>query len=161
MEEKFDYENEIHIDETALDVEWLEQPKLMIKYAKYASLMRKKLELAKEELELVKSELDRDIRNNPESYGLSKATDASVASTMPRVESYKEASKAVIEAKFEADLSMYIVKAFEQRKDALENLVKLHGQQYFAGPKVPRDLSKEREQKNSNQIVKKSIVRRG
>jgi hypothetical protein len=29
------------------------------------------------------------------------------------------------------------------RKAALENLVQLHGQQYFAGPKMPRDLKEE------------------
>ena len=33
------------------------------------------------------------------------------------------------------------------RKAALENLVQLHGQSYFAGPSVARNLQKERERK--------------
>jgi hypothetical protein len=33
----------------------------------------------------------------------------------------------------------------------LENLVQLHGQNYFAGPKVPRNLSKERDEKEERQ----------
>jgi hypothetical protein len=37
------------------------------------------------------------------------------------------------------------------RKAALENLVQLHGQNYFAGPKVPRNLSKERDEKEERQ----------
>jgi len=48
-----------------------------------------------------------------------------------------------------------------QRKDALENLVRLHGQQYFAGPKMPRDVQWERQQKieRSNDIVERKLTR--
>ena len=40
-----------------------------------------------------------------------------------------------------------------RQKTALENLVKLHGQQYFAGPSVPRDLSKEWERHERQKSV--------
>jgi len=160
MEENFNYEREIYIDETALDVEWLEQPRLMVKYAKYAAEMRKRYDLAKEELEVVRAELDKSIRTDPERYGLAKVTDTAVSSIIVTSEEYQRASKAVADAKYESDLAMLVVKAFEQRKDALENLVKLHGQQYFAGPRVPRDITKERENKHANQIVGKNIKRK-
>ena len=53
-------------------------------------------------------------------------------------------------------LHSQLLKAFEQRKDALENLVRLHGQQYFAGPKIPRDLPSEMEKRtNKNKEVNK------
>jgi hypothetical protein len=42
------------------------------------------------------------------------------------------------------------VNAFEQRKSALENLVRLFGQSYFAGPKMPRDLHWEKEEKEKS-----------
>jgi len=35
------------------------------------------------------------------------------------------------------------VRAMNVKKDALENMVKLLGMQYFAGPKEPRDLHRE------------------
>jgi hypothetical protein len=37
-----------------------------------------------------------------------------------------------------------VVRAIDQKKTALENLVKLLGASYFAGPKAPRDLTQER-----------------
>jgi hypothetical protein len=43
----------------------------------------------------------------------------------------------------------------DHRKSALENLVKLHGQQYFAGPMVPRDLT--HEWKNKQQQQKEEV----
>ena len=57
------------------------------------------------------------------------------------------------------------VYAFEQRKTSLENLVRLHGQQYFAGPKMPRDLRKEvdrrAQQRKADELVGKQMTRRG
>jgi hypothetical protein len=76
---------------------------------------------------------------------------------------YTEASNRVIEAKYEAKVLAGVVKAIDARKTMLETLVKLHGQQYFAGPNVPRDLSheaeKKRSQKKSNEIVGTSFKR--
>lgn len=138
------YDTDITIDETALDVEWLEQPRLMLKYARYAAECKKAVDQAKEKLELVCSQIDKNIRANPSDYGLVKPTDTAVKATIPLDEEYQEANKELIEAKFEADLAMNAVYAFNARKDALQNLVTLHGQRYFAGPKVPRDLTWER-----------------
>lgn len=139
------YETDIIIDEAALDVEWLEQPRLMLKYARNASEAKKRLDQAKEHLDLVRSELDREIRMNPADFELEKITESAVQATIPTCDKFKKASEEFINAKFEADLAMNAVYAFNARKDALENLVKLHGQQYFAGPKIPRDLSWERQ----------------
>lgn len=141
------YEDDIRIDETALDLEWLDQAKLMMKYVRYAAKARMELDLAKERLDSVKAELDKNIRMNPEKYDLAKVTDAAVSATLLGLDDYTVANQTVIEAKYEADIASGAVRAFEQRKDALENLVKLHGQQYFAGPKLPRDLQWERESK--------------
>ena len=55
----------------------------------------------------------------------------------------------IFHTKYESDMAKGAVRALESKKDALENLVKLHGQQYFAGPKMPRDISWEREQKQN------------
>lgn len=152
------YEDDIKIDETALDVEWLEQPSLMMKYAQLAAEMRSEMDKAKEALELVKSELDKDIRSNPEKYGLEKITDKVVENTIPTQNDYRRASKRYLDAKFNSDIAFGAVKAVDARKDALENLVRLHGQQYFAGPKVPRDLSSETERRREKQkMVNQSI----
>lgn len=141
------YEKDIRIDETALDVEWLEQPSLMLKYIKHSAQAEKELDEAKQTLDVVRAEVDSAIRKNPEGYGLSKVTDASIASTLIIQEEYKIAFENFLEVKYEASMAKGAIKAFEQRKESLENLVKLHGQSYFAGPKIPRDIHWEREQK--------------
>ena len=48
------------------------------------------------------------------------------------------------------------------RKKSLENLVILHGQQYFAGPKMPRNISEEREikQKSVNEKIGSGLKRK-
>lgn len=157
-----EYENDIRIDETALDVEWLEQPSLMMKYARTSSHARMILDQKKEALELVKAELDREIRTNPSRFGIEKVTEAVVTAAIISHADYKEASDALISAKFESDIAQGALKAFDARKDALENLVKLHGMQYFAGPKMPRDLSQEREriQRDVNKSIAQKMRKR-
>ena len=140
-----DYEKDIRIDETALDVEWLEQAGLMIKYTRHAAQARMELDQSKQALDIVKAEIDKDIRELPEDYGLTKVTDNAVAATIITQEEYKEAFQEYLDAKYEADMAQGAVQAFQQRKDALQELVRLHGQSYFAGPSIPRDLEWEKE----------------
>lgn len=152
-----EYEEDIKIDENALDVEWLEQPRLMIQYAKYSADMQKRYEQAKEQLELVQAELDREIRSNPDEFGISKINNDVVANTIKTTQRYQDASDEVIEARYEYEMAKSVVRAFDARKDALENLVKLHGQQYFAGPSAPRDISKEWENRQKDKRSNKEI----
>ena len=152
-----DYEKDVNIDPNSLDVEWLEQPNLMLKYGRIAAQTKLDMDKAKEKLEVVKAELDKDIRLNPEKYDIAKLTESVVANTILLQPEYKEASEAYIEATYEFNMARYAVQAISDRKDALENLVKLHGMQYFAGPSVPRDLSKEWEAKQKQKKVDSKI----
>ena len=137
------YEQDVSIDETALDVEWLQQANLMYKYARYQAETKKAMDEAKERLDFIKAKLEMDIRVNPENYGLSKVTESAVASTILLQPEYQEASKKYIEARYENDVASAAVRAIDQKKTALENLVKLLSVSYFAGPSAPRDLSLE------------------
>ena len=141
------YERDVRIDDSALDVEWLEQPQLMMKYSRYAADAGRVLEQRKEQLEVTRAELDKKIRSDPENFDIAKVTESVVANTIITQSEYREAQEAMIEAKHEYDMARAAVRSIDGKKDALENLVRLHGQQYFAGPSVPRDLSKEWEEK--------------
>lgn len=160
------YENDIRIDCDQLDLEWLEQANLFMKYARNAAGCRKYLDEVKEKLDLVKAELDKKIREKPENYKIEKITEAVVSATIIQQEDFKVANKEYLEAKYELDIVQAAVSAMNQRKEALENLVKLHGMQYFAGPKVPRDLHQKREereaqQKETGEKVGASLKRKG
>ena len=152
------YEEEMGIDCTALDVEWLEQPRLMMKYGRLLAEARKAQDDAKEFLDYTKARLDNEIRQDPDSYGLAKATESSIAGAILLQEEYKEASAALTEAKYRTELLSTAVRAVDSRKTALENLVRLHGMSYFAGPAVPRDLAAERE-KHTQQLNQESNQR--
>jgi hypothetical protein len=145
------YEVDIKIDETALDVEWLEQPTLLLKYTKNAAMRRKILDETKEALDIVKAGVDKKIRTNPDKYGIDKITENAINNAILSNYDFQEANKLYIEAKYEVDIAQSAVNAIYQRKEALENLVKLHGMQYFAGPTMPRDLSNERKYRQEKQ----------
>jgi hypothetical protein len=104
---------------------------------------------AKEAFELTKAELDKEIRSYPDRFGIEKITDKVVENTLPMQKDYKEASERLINAKFELDVANGALRAMEARKDALENLARLLGLQYFAGPKIPRNLSEEKESRQA------------
>lgn len=134
-----DYENDIRIDDQMLDVEWLEQPEKMMKYCTLAAEARRDLDLAKEKVEFVRATLDSNIRKEPSKFGIEKITEGAIGNIILLQKEYIDANNVLMQAKYEADLASSAVRSFEQRKDALENLVRLHGQSYFAGPRVPHD----------------------
>jgi len=158
MREELNYEQDVKIDPEALDVEWVGQPELMKKYALHAAAAKKELDEAKEELEVGKARIEMDIRKNPALYELEKITEGAIQSTLLLQKEYQKLSQAYTDAKYEYEVAVAVVRAIDQRKTALENLVKLLAASYFAGPQAPRDLGgewvKERERKASNAKVK-------
>lgn len=142
-----DYSEKIRIDEEALDLEWLDQPQRMLEITQLLADAKANMDDAADALDLEVAELDKKIRSNPEKYDLEKTTDKVVENAIIRQKSYIDAKREYLDARYEYDVAKGAVQAFEQRKSALENLVKLHGQEYFAGPRVPRDLPKERKNK--------------
>lgn len=155
---ELNYEKDVTINEDALDVDWLEQPRLMIRYSRYAAECRYEYEQAKTNVDVVKAELDKQVRNNPSEFGIEKPTEGAINSAIQASEKFQEAQKALHQAQYDLNVAQAAVKSIDGKKDALENLVRLHGQQYFAGPKVPRDLSKEWEQREK-QIKSNSKVK--
>lgn len=157
------YERDITINQDALDVEWLEQPRLMMRYGRYLAEAELELANAKQALDIKRAELDKNIRMNPSNYDIEKVTEAAVSNAILGDAGYKSTVEEFNQCQYEYTMVKNAVKAFEHKKDALENLVRLFGQQYFAGPSVPRDLSKEyqkqQEQKKSDRKVAEKMKR--
>ena len=158
MSEELNFEKDLEIDEQALDVEWLEQPKLALKYARYLKDCRHEERRLEEEKKNKRSELILEANENPkELLKKDKPNAADIEAYYRTHPDYQKIVEELNEAKEEAE---FADRAYQQiawtRKKALENLVVLHGQQYFAGPAEPRDLSEEREKKRreANKNVK-------
>jgi len=150
MNTDINYERDIKIDTSALDLEWEDQPVLMMKYTQHAANMRKALDEANQALTIAKAEADRTIRENPAGYDITRVTEGAIASAILTYKPYIQAYNQYLSAKYEEDMAKGAVQAFNQRKEALENLVQLFRASYFAGPKVPRELKVERERRDAN-----------
>lgn len=155
------YEKDVKIDHTQLDVEWLEQAALAMRYGVYFADAKKDVAEAQEKVKIVRAKLVRRVNKKPEKY-LGKG----VKLTAPVVEAYYRTHTDHMEAKedlIEKEHTLTIIEIAKSeisftRKSALENMVKLYNSQYFAGPEMPRDLDNEWEQhekqKRSNKKVK-------
>jgi len=161
-----DYDKDITIDDTALDVEWLDQPSLALKYARHLTQLNARVARLEEKKKTKQSELILKVNENPIELINKKTPNAADIEAYYRTdEGYKEIIKELLLVQEEAAFAEL---AFQEiawtRKKSLEYLVILHGQQYFAGPKVPRNLSKEWEQrerqKRSDEGVGRKMKRR-
>ena len=164
--DELNYEKEMQIDESALDLEWLEQADLTMKYIQYAAEAEKDRDEKKEKMEYAYARLEKEIRSDPDSFGLGKLTESIVNNAILREKSYEKASQAYIDAKFEARVARGAVDAIRDKKEALQELGRLVQIGYTAAPKEPRDIVKNRrekrqaEDKKSNKNVAQKTTRR-
>ena len=151
------------IDETALDVEWLRQNAIAIKFGKHFAWCKKLEMQAEENVKIIKAQLIQKANNAPDRH-----LGVGIKPTGPNVEAFyrnhpdhKKAKQEWIDAVYEREMAEIAKwEASNGRKTILENLVRLHGQQYFAGPSVPRDLSKEWEAKEKQMAANRSVKRK-
>ncbi len=62
------YEQDMIIDESALDVEWLDQTSLANKYGRNWAECRQALTLTEENIKLVRAELTKEANEDPDEY---------------------------------------------------------------------------------------------
>ena len=127
------YEKDLQIEEYSLEKEWLKQPSLFLKYSEKtaeADSIRKK---AKENLDVISAEIDLAIRHEAAEEG-EKITEKIVSNRVILNKEYQEALKEVRESDYNYALLIAAVRAMDQKKAALENLVKLLMAGYFSSP---------------------------
>lgn len=140
MEEK-EFEKDLGIDPYCLDEEWLKQPGLYMKYSSVAADAQRRRDQLKERLEVIRAELDKKIRLSPTTYLTGdKVTETSIAFAILLQPEYKEVVNDLAEANYELNMLQSAVRAFDHKRSALENEVKLWLGSYFSGPKQPRDI---------------------
>jgi len=124
------------IDINRLDEEWINQPKIFFKYAAELADAKRRLEEVRAETDVLRAAGDRALRDNPTSFGLpEKITETLISNTVLQQPKYQDALKTCRIKKHRVDILQAAVSALDHRKSALERLVSLHGQNYFAVPK--------------------------
>jgi hypothetical protein len=159
------YEEDIRIETSALDLEWLDQASLALKYGRHLTNLKNQQRQLEELKKITRSSLVLEVNRNSETLIGKKSPNAGDIEAYYRSDQkYQDVVSELNDAIAETE---YAEIAYQQiswtRKAALENLVKLHGMEYFAGPSVPRDLTKEwqdREKiKRTDEGVKKALKR--
>ena len=154
--EKDGFDVILKIDKFNLDEEWIKQPNLFFKSARRLANARLAVDEAKAELNLTKAELESAIRTDPIGYDLGKVTEKSVEACVLMQSEYSLAIDKWHKAKHLANIEQAKVNALEQRKDALQDIVKLQGRDYFSTPIVPEE-SREYVQ----DVVRRKVRRKG
>ena len=134
--------SDFKINPNKLDQEWIRQPALIEKHLIDAADKRLALDEAKNRLAVIEANLDQAIRDDPIRYQLSKITEGAVAKAIILQDEYQAALKEQQTAKHDYDIAWAACTALDHKKKGLEDLVKLHGQQYFSTPQAePEELS--------------------
>lgn len=127
------YENDLKIDEHRLEKEWLKQPALYMQYAEKAALADSKAKRAKENVETIKAERSAYYRKKHSDEG-EKFTENSISVEVQTDTECIDAVSEYITAMEHAAVLSAAVKAFEHKKAALENLVRLTLAGYYSQP---------------------------
>ena len=123
----------------ALDKAWQEQPSLYMRYAEKAAKARQTEDELKGQLEVLEARLAKEMRTDPDKYGLVKTTDAAIKEAVIAHDDRQKHVAKIANAKFEREILQYAVTAFEHRKKALENAVSLYLCGFYSQPKDPEE----------------------
>lgn len=155
------------IDPDQLDVEAVRQAEVFYKWSERMIEARSKVERCKYEMDKIEAQLQLRVRDEPSKFGISvRMTEQVVEACVKTHAKYEAAAEALRQARRKLGRLESAVSAMEQRKRMIEILVTLHGQQYYAGPSVPRDLSsayrefQERRTQSVNEKQKSKVRRR-
>lgn len=133
----------LDIDPLRLDDELIGQPSQRGQFGELHADAQKDLDDAKANLSVAEAEADRDIRENPADYGIDKLSEARISAAVTLHPAVKVALKKVNEAKYKVNVLQAAIDGLEHRRAALKSLVELHGQDYFATPRMPAGIKSE------------------
>ena len=144
-----EYEMDLFIDPNALDIECLQQANHFFKYSKRQAEAARGKDRAEKRKLVVRGQLRKSMALAGE-----KVTEGSLDEAL----ALNPISDELIEAKFEENMCEAAVKSFAQRKGMLDDLIQLSVQDYFAGPKEPRNLGAEYTRKKEQQKEGKKAI---
>ncbi|MEM4359804.1 MAG: hypothetical protein QXT45_04690 [Candidatus Bilamarchaeaceae archaeon] len=151
---------DLEIDGHDLEDELAVLPMIVARYALIVANARRDLDLAKEELELVKAELGKEVRTNPESFGLSKVTEAGVESAVIAASEYREAYSRYIDLRYDFEASSAALKAIEAKRDALLALSRLRGDSLYMAPHTQKVVDWSNYATQLKDALSKSVAQR-
>lgn len=137
MKDELNYEEDLQIDKDSLEECLIEQPELYGKWSKVWAQAVKERDQSKEQLNVTKADLDKQIRKSWDILGFDKKpTDLAITTWICAQQEYRDANFRLIEATYSVNVLEGAKWAFQHRKDALDNLVKLFLSNYYSESKA-------------------------
>lgn len=130
----------LDIDLYSLEKEWARQGNLMRSWCKKKARADRMTRDAKDYMEYVKAKLSLQARHQPDRFRITKVTDASVEQAVIIHGTFREAQKAYSLAKEAADMIGATVEGLRNKRDALQDMVKLLLNDYYAEPRIPKGV---------------------
>tara|TARA_Y100000310_G_C20213246_1_gene592328 strand:+ start:66 stop:536 length:471 start_codon:yes stop_codon:yes gene_type:complete len=117
------------IDVNALDKECQQQPQLLTEAGEFLAEIKLKAKQAKMNYDEELSKAERQIRDNPDTFGISKITESAVKAAVVIHGDVHNAREKMLYTEYEAEKVNAIVDGFHHKRSMLDNEVKL----YLAG----------------------------
>ena len=137
MTTDLNYEKDLHIDRDSLEECLVKQPELYAKWSTVWADATQERDRSKENLNIVRAELDMKVRKSWEILGFDKKpTDMAITTWICAHEKYRRANFELIRETHAVNVLESAKWAFQHRKDALDNLVKLFLSNYYADSKA-------------------------
>lgn len=124
----------LDIDQNSLPEEWQGQASLMLHYGTMLADATLEMDKSKAKLAVIAAQLDREVREDPQAYGLAKATESTVPGAVAEQPLHKAATREYLAAKHRVAVLRAAVDALEHRKRALSGMTDLFLRQWFAEP---------------------------
>lgn len=137
-----EYKKDLEIDIEELEIEWVRHSVVSNKYSDLKADAKLVLDRTEEKKKTIRSQLILQAqKGNAEDLEDVKLTDKNVEAWYRTQPEYIKAVEERNQAEYEYNILTGVVFNFNDRKTALENLVKLCLGSYYSGPVEPRDLS--------------------
>ncbi len=146
---EFNFDEDVAIDLDNLHEEWRTHPQIRCKYAaevahldKVVKQQNKLIEVKKTKLKMETSKLILNVKEENPKFTVQQV-DATIIGHKKLASSQKELSDAqdeLIEIEYDLNMARNSLKAFDDRKTALENEVSLWKGNYFATPREERPV---------------------
>lgn len=167
-ENKFEFEDDLHIDLNRLEWETARQAKLFGKWAKRWAFATKKRDRAQERVKTKRSELIKDVQGEWKDLGYVKPPTGPQEEAYYRTdEDYKQLKSEAIQAEFEVNMLYVAMRSLEHKRSSLGFEQKLYGDEYWSRPYEDPDFSEESQKEMEHQqemvdkddrIPKKSVL---
>jgi len=160
MNEDTDYKQDIKINRFALEKEVEEQPTKYLFYSEEQAEAKRKRDRKKDKLDQILANEEMRIRwltkvELVEEFGIDKLTETSIKAAVTGSQVVIDAKKEYSEASHRQMLTEGHARAFEQRKSALDNLVRLWIAGYYSDPTGTKTRNDDIEKQSKRNLNRK------